>query len=50
MQLKLFIMPVKNVLEAEADGDGFPRAPRVLAVLQAVVDEGENSSGSFITR
>ena len=32
MQLKLFVVPIKNVSEAEAEMNGFLRGHRVLAV------------------
>ena len=32
MQLKLFVIPIKNVSEAEAEMNGFLRGHRVLAV------------------
>ena len=34
MQLKLFILPVKNLSAAEGEMNGFLRAHRVLAVKQ----------------
>lgn len=32
MQLKMFVVPIKNVSEAEAEMNGFLRGHRVLAV------------------
>ncbi len=32
MQLKLFVIPIKNISEAEAEMNGFLRGHRVLAV------------------
>jgi hypothetical protein len=43
MQLKLFILPVKNLAAAEAEMNGFLRAHRVLAVKKEFVADGENS-------
>jgi hypothetical protein len=43
MQLKLFILPVKNLSAAEAEMNAFLRAPRVLTVKKELVADGENS-------
>jgi superfamily II DNA helicase RecQ len=43
MQLKLFILPVKNLVEAEGEMNGFLRSHRVLAVKKEFVADGENS-------
>jgi superfamily II DNA helicase RecQ len=47
MQLKLFIVPVKNIAAAEAEMNGFLRAQRVLAVKKEFVAAGENSFWTF---
>lgn len=47
MQLKLFVIPIKNVNEAEAEMNGFLRGHRVLAVKKEFVADGENSFWSF---
>jgi hypothetical protein len=43
MQLKLFILPVKNLSAAEAEMNAFLRSHRVLAVKKELVAGGENS-------
>jgi len=43
MQLKLFILPVKDLSAAETELNAFQRLHRVLAVAQAFVNDGENS-------
>jgi hypothetical protein len=43
MQLKLFILPVKNLAGAEAEMNAFLRSQRVLAVKKEFVADGENS-------
>lgn len=43
MQLKLFILPVKNMDAAEAEMNAFLRSHRVLAVKKELVADGENS-------
>ena len=43
MQLKLFILPVKNLAAAEAEMNAFLRSHRVLAVKKEFVSDGENS-------
>ena len=43
MQLKLFILPVKNLAAAEAEMNAFLRSHRVLAVKKEFVVDGENS-------
>jgi hypothetical protein len=43
MQLKLFILPVKNLSAAEAEMNAFLRSHRVLAVKKEFVADGENA-------
>ena len=43
MQLKLFILPVKNLDAAEAELNAFLRSHRVLTVKKEFVADGENS-------
>lgn len=50
MQLKMFVIPIKNVSEAEAEMNGFLRGHRVLAVKKEFVPDGENSFWSFCGR
>jgi superfamily II DNA helicase RecQ len=47
MQLKVFVLPVKNLGEAEAEMNAFLRGHRVLAVKKEFVPDGENSFWSF---
>jgi len=47
MQLKLFIVPLKNTVPAEQEMNGFLRSHRVLAVKKEFVSDGENSFWSF---
>jgi superfamily II DNA helicase RecQ len=47
MQLKLFVLPIKNLGAAEAEMNGFLRGHRVLAVKKEFVADGENSFWSF---
>lgn len=47
MQLKLFVIPIKNMAGAEAGMNGFLRGHRVLAVRKEFVANGENSFWSF---
>jgi hypothetical protein len=47
MQLKLFIVPVKNIAAAQAEMNVFLRAQRVLAVKKEFVPDGENSFWTF---
>jgi superfamily II DNA helicase RecQ len=47
MQLKLFIVPVKNIGAAEAEMNGFLRPQRLLAVKKEFVPDGENSFWTF---
>lgn len=47
MQLKVFILPVKNLGEAEGEMNGFLRSRRVLAVKKEFVADGENSFWTF---
>ena len=39
MQLKMFVVPIKNVSEAEAEMNGFLRGHRVLAVKKGMNTE-----------
>ena len=43
MQLKLFVLPIKNLGAAEAEMNAFLRGHRVLAVKKEFVADGENS-------
>ena len=43
MQLKLFILPVKNLDAAEAEMNAFLPSHRVLTVKKEFVSDGENS-------
>jgi hypothetical protein len=47
MQLKLFILPVKNLDAAEGEMNAFLRSHRVLAVKKEFVADGENSFWTF---
>ena len=47
MQLKVFILPLKNVSAAEAEMNAFLRSRRVLAVKKEFVADGENSFWTF---
>ena len=47
MQLKLFILPVKNLDAAEAEMNAFLRSHRVLTVKKELVADGENSFWTF---
>lgn len=47
MQLKLFLLPVKNLAAAEAEMNAFLRSHRVLAVKKEFVSDGENSFWTF---
>jgi superfamily II DNA helicase RecQ len=47
MQLRLFIVPLKNVVEAEQEMNIFLRGHRVLAVKKEFVPDGENSFWTF---
>lgn len=47
MQLKVFVLPVKNLGDAEAEMNAFLRGHRVLAVKKEFVADGENSFWSF---
>jgi len=47
MQLKLFVLPVKNLAAAEAEMNAFLRGHRVLAVKKEFVPDGENSFWTF---
>lgn len=47
MQLKVFILPVKNVVDAEVEMNQFLRSHRVLAVKKEFVPDGENSFWTF---
>ena len=50
MQLKLFVLPIKNLGAAEAEMNGFLRGHRVLAVKKEFVPDGENSFWTFSER
>jgi hypothetical protein len=47
MQLKLFIVPVKNLSLPEGEMNAFLRSHRVLAVRKEFVCDGENSFWTF---
>ena len=47
MQLKVFILPLKNVSAAEAEMNAFLRSHRVLAVRKEFVSDGEDSCWTF---
>ena len=47
MQLKLFVLPVKNLGAAEGEMNAFLRGHRVLAVKKEFVADGENSFWTF---
>ena len=47
MQLKLFLLPVKNVDAAEAEMNAFLRSHRVLTVKKELVADEENSLWTF---
>jgi superfamily II DNA helicase RecQ len=47
MQLKLFIVPVKNLSLPEGEMNAFLRSHRVLAVRKEFVSDGENSFWTF---
>ena len=47
MQLKLFIVPVKNLSVPEGEMNAFLRAHRELAVRKEFVSDGENSFWTF---
>ena len=47
MQLKLFIVPVKNLALPEGEMNAFLRSHRVLAVRKEFVSDGENSFWTF---
>ena len=47
MQLKLFVLPIKNLGAAEAEMNAFLRGHRVLAVKKEFVPDGENSFWTF---
>jgi len=47
MQLKLFILPMKNLDAAEGEMNGFLRSHRVLAAKKEFVADGENSFWTF---
>jgi hypothetical protein len=47
MQLKVFVLPVKNLGATEAEMNAFLRGHRVLAVKKEFVADGENSFWSF---
>jgi len=47
MQLKIFVLPIKNVEPAEAELNRFLRGNRILAVTKEFVNNGENSFWSI---
>jgi superfamily II DNA helicase RecQ len=47
MQLKLFMVPVKNATAAEGEMNAFLRGHQVLAVKKELVADGENSFWTF---
>ena len=47
MQLKVFILPIKNLVAAEAEMNAFLRSHRMLAVKKEFVPDGENSFWTF---
>jgi len=47
MQLKLFVLPIKNLGAAEAEMNAFLRGHWVLAVKKEFVADGENSFWTF---
>src|ERR1035437_10764422 len=47
MQLKLFVLPIKNLTAAEAEMNAFLRSHRVLAVKKEFGTDGENSFWTF---
>ena len=47
MQLKLFILPVKNLSAPEGEMNAFLRSHRMLAVKKEFVSDGENSFWTF---
>ncbi len=47
MQLKLFVLPIKNLAEAEVEMNTFLRGHRGLAVKKEFVPDGENSFWTF---
>lgn len=50
MQLKTFVLPIKNVNPAEAEMNAFLRSHRVLAVKKEFVADGENSFWTFCVK
>ena len=44
MQLKVFVLPVKNLTAAEAEMNAFLRSHRMLAGKKEFVTDGENSN------
>ncbi len=47
MQLKTFVLPIKNLAAAEAEMNAFLRSHRVLAVKKEFVPDGENAFWTF---
>ncbi len=47
MQLKTFVLPIKNLFAAEAEMNAFLRSHRMLAVKKEFVSDGENSFWTF---
>jgi superfamily II DNA helicase RecQ len=47
MQLRTFVLPIKNLSVPEAELNGFLRSHRVLGVRKEFVSDGENSFWTF---
>ena len=47
MQLKVFVVPLKNPESVEVDMNAFLRSHRVLTVKKEFVNDGENSFWTF---
>lgn len=47
MQLKLFVLPIKNLAAPEAEMNAFLRSHRMLTVKKEFVADGENSFWTF---
>ena len=47
MQLKIFVIPIKNIESAETEMNRFLRGNRILAVTKEFVNNGENSFWSI---
>jgi hypothetical protein len=44
MQLRTFVLPIKNLAAAEAEMNAFLRSQRVLAMRKEFVTDGEKSN------